>query len=99
MNSSSFKSVETTLGGFHARSARDCVGRLICENLSYFLCAAEFEGLLERPAPGDWILAADGGLRHLQALALEPTGILGDFDSLGYTPQGPLGRPLSRGEG
>ena len=55
----------------------------------HIFCAAEFEGLLERPAPGDWILAADGGLRHLQALALEPTGILGDFDSLGYTPQGP----------
>ena len=55
----------------------------------HIFCAAEFEGLLERPAPGDWILAADGGLRHLQALALEPTGILGDFDSLGYTPKGP----------
>ena len=54
----------------------------------HIFCAAEFEGLLERPAPGDWILAADGGLRHLQALALEPTGILGDFDSLGSVPEG-----------
>ena len=55
----------------------------------HIFCAAAFAGLLERPAQDDWILAADGGLRHLQALGLEPTGILGDFDSLGYTPQGP----------
>lgn len=55
----------------------------------HIFCAAAFAGLLERPKQDDWILAADGGLRHLQALGLEPTGILGDFDSLGYTPQGP----------
>ena len=56
----------------------------------HIFCAGEFHGLLEQPEPGDFILAADGGLRHLQAAGLEPSGILGDFDSLGYTPQGPL---------
>lgn len=55
----------------------------------HIFCAAGFDGLLESPAGDDLILAADGGLRHLQALGLEPTGILGDFDSLGYVPQGP----------
>ena len=55
----------------------------------HILCADAFAGLLERPKQDDWILAADGGLRHLLALGLEPTGILGDFDYLGYTPQGP----------
>ena len=48
----------------------------------HIFCAGEFHGLLEQPEPGDFILAADGGLRHLQAAGLEPSGILGDFDSL-----------------
>ena len=49
-------------------------------------CAAEFDALLQMPAAEDYILAADGGLRHVQALNLAPHGILGDFDSLGYVP-------------
>ena len=51
-------------------------------------CAAEFDGLLENLSPADYLLAADGGLRHLEKLGLKPNGILGDFDSLGYTPAG-----------
>ena len=51
-------------------------------------CAAEFDALLEPLTPADYLLAADGGLRHLQKLNLKPQGILGDFDSLGYTPSG-----------
>ena len=51
-------------------------------------CAAEFDELLEPLGSGDYLLAADGGLRHLEKLNLKPNGILGDFDSLGYTPEG-----------
>ena len=51
-------------------------------------CAAEFDELLEPVGPADYLLAADGGLRHLKKLNLTPQGILGDFDSLGYVPQG-----------
>ena len=50
-------------------------------------CAAGFDGLLEEVKREDFILAADGGLAHVQALGLTPDGILGDFDSLGYVPQ------------
>ena len=50
-------------------------------------CAAEFDRLLKPVQKEDFILAADGGLIHVQALGLLPNGILGDFDSLGYVPQ------------
>jgi thiamine pyrophosphokinase len=50
-------------------------------------CAAGFENLLEPIDGQDFILAADGGLTHLQKLGIEPHEILGDFDSLGYVPQ------------
>ena len=49
-------------------------------------CAGGFYGLAEPLTEADYVLAADGGLLHLQALGREPDGVLGDFDSLGYVP-------------
>ena len=51
-------------------------------------CAAGFDGLLRPVGPEDFVIAADGGLTHTQALGITPHGILGDFDSLGFVPQG-----------
>ena len=51
-------------------------------------CAAEFDKLAAPIENGDYILAADGGLRHLEKTGLKPNGIIGDFDSLGYIPTG-----------
>ena len=59
-------------------------------------CAAEFDGLLEPLSPEDFLLAADGGLRHLEKLNLKPHGILGDFDSLGYIPTGAQVFPVEK---
>ena len=50
-------------------------------------CAAEFDCLAQPIGPEDYVLAADGGLRHTDLLGITPDGILGDFDSLGYIPR------------
>ena len=49
-------------------------------------CAAGFDALVEPVASDDLIIAADGGFVHTQKLGITPDIILGDFDSLGYTP-------------
>ena len=59
-------------------------------------CAAGFDGLLEPVKEDDFLLAADGGLRHLQSLGLTPDEILGDFDSLGYVPENSSRFPVEK---
>ena len=51
-------------------------------------CAAEFDRLAAPISPEDCVIAADGGLRHTEKLHIIPTEIIGDFDSLGFVPQG-----------
>ena len=51
-------------------------------------CAAEFDSLARPITNDDYVLAADGGLQHTNALGITPNGILGDFDSLGFVPEG-----------
>lgn len=59
-------------------------------------CAGEFRELAEPVGTGDYILAADGGLAHSQRLGLQPNGIIGDFDSLGYVPTGATVFPVEK---
>lgn len=59
-------------------------------------CAGGFDALAEPIFQGDFVMAADGGLQHLQKIGLEPDGILGDFDSLGYIPTGAKVFPVEK---
>lgn len=40
------------------------------------------------PGPKDLVIAADGGLRLLESHGIRPDVTLGDFDSLGFIPEG-----------
>lgn len=59
-------------------------------------CAGEFTSLAAPVEKDDYLIAADGGLRHTQALGLTPNAVLGDFDSLGFTPQNALIFPVEK---
>lgn len=60
------------------------------------LCAGEIAGNILPLQPDDLLIAADGGYRHAEALGLTPQVILGDFDSLGYVPQGAQVHPKEK---
>jgi len=60
------------------------------------LCAGGFTQLLSPIEKDDYLIAADGGVRHSDRLGLTPHTILGDFDSLGYTPENATVFPVEK---
>ena len=59
-------------------------------------CAGGCDALVAPVAKEDYVIAADGGLRHLQKLGITPNAILGDFDSLGFTPENATVFPVEK---
>lgn len=51
--------------------------------------AGDFDpALLPEKKPGDLLIAADGGYAALKSAGFPPDVCIGDFDSLGYVPEG-----------
>ena len=48
----------------------------------FIFAAGTFFGLRERPAPGDFVIAADAGYRTCRQAGIVPDLLLGDFDSM-----------------
>lgn len=57
------------------------------EHICYIIGAWHGEDAVLRPAPGDLVIAADGGYRALEPLGLKADLVVGDFDSLGFVPE------------
>ena len=57
------------------------------EPICYIVGAAPTEALPE-VREGDFLIAADRGYDALRRAGIAPDLIMGDFDSLGYTPEG-----------
>lgn len=58
-------------------------------NICYIMGAGVYLGERLIPKPGDYVIAADAGLRHLQEIGTTADLVLGDFDSLGCVPDHP----------
>ena len=59
-------------------------------------CAGDFKELAAPVTAQDLVIAADSGLRHTEAIGLKPDIIMGDFDSLGYVPEGAEVYPVEK---
>ncbi|MCI8608669.1 MAG: thiamine diphosphokinase [Firmicutes bacterium] len=59
------------------------------DKVCYIIGAGPCEALCvgEEKEADDYVIAADGGLRHLEEAGLTADMVVGDFDTLGYIPQ------------
>ena len=72
--------------------------RVETKGICYIVGAGECEKLDFSKADNDFVIAADGGLRYLEEAGIVPDLLLGDFDSLGYYPEGALTYPKEKDE-
>lgn len=58
------------------------------KHICYIIGAFHGEDAVLCPVEGDFVIAADGGYAALASLGITADLVVGDFDSLGYVPQG-----------
>ena len=58
------------------------------EKICYIVGAGEHYGLDFTVKPGEYVIAADGGLNHLAGQGIKPDLVIGDFDSANEKPAG-----------
>lgn len=58
------------------------------DSICYIIGALKADDIVLNPVKGDFIIAADGGLKSLEMLSVKADLIIGDFDSLGQIPKG-----------
>lgn len=56
-------------------------------SLCYIVGAGGFNASAFSPSENDFIIAADGGLYHLDSIGIKPSLLVGDFDSLSVAPK------------
>lgn len=57
------------------------------KKICYVIGAGENYGFDFCPGPDDYVIAADGGLKYLEERNIRADLVIGDFDTLQYTPQ------------
>ena len=57
------------------------------KGFAHIICAGE-KSRAFAPESGDLVIAADGGFKYAREWNIEPDIVIGDFDSLGYRPNG-----------
>ena len=62
------------------------IGMSLKEPACYIIGAGENFGLDFQVNPGDYVIAADGGLVYLEDQGIDADLVIGDFDSLGIKP-------------
>ncbi len=57
-------------------------------NRCFIFALLNTENLIEKPRENDLVIACDKGVLNTEKLGMEPNIIIGDFDSLGFIPNG-----------
>jgi thiamine pyrophosphokinase len=63
--------------------------------ICYIVGSGDNAGIDFIPIAGDYVIAADGGFRYLEQAKIAADMVIGDFDTLGYTPDHPHAVRLS----